>query len=504
MSPISCIVKIILLLLLALLLDRFAYGQKTFPGTAEELLAKASAAMGKGWDTVKNLQLEGYGNEMTVDQSERFEGPYIPAQNTCSMVIDIPGKKMLVQQKSTQSIFSASSSFLVNETSMAAKSGQLIRLTLPNDALMDHLLLSPEFLFKNALQARSTLRYVKDTVLQKTTNYVLGFQWNHCPIRMYINAETAMLTAAEVTKPYHSGYAAIWGDARKIVFYSYWVLLDKNIHFPAQRDVYLNDYYLQSFLITKWKVNVPLMADSLQVPDSIQQQSREFYEKTENAYHKRMDTSARQIAEGIWLLPGPCNTTVVKQDDGLVVIESSFSSSYGEALLGKIRELFPKEKIKAFIATSDAWLHLGGIRTFATLDVPIYFPYRNEPLIRKILNAPYSTQPDLLARQGKGQYTLTGVKDLLTIGSGKNVLQLCPFNTETGDRMMMVYFPDHKIVYASDLYQPRKRDGTFWFPHYSWEVYSAIKNYHLSPDKLYAMHQAELVDFSTLKQEFDY
>jgi hypothetical protein len=146
---------------------------------------------------------------------------------------------------------------------------------------------------------------------------------------------------------------------------------------------------------------------------------------------------------------------VVKQDDSIVVIESSYSSEYGDAILQKVKKLYPGSNIKAFIATSDAWFHLGGIRPFATKNISFYFPYRNEPLIRKILAANYKTFPDSLSLKGDGKLTLRGIKDVTSIGDGDNRIRLFPYKTETGDRMMMVYFSKQKFFIAATCFSPK-------------------------------------------------
>jgi hypothetical protein len=242
--------------------------------------------------------------------------------------------------------------------------------------------------------------------------------------------------------------------------------------------------------------------DSLVIPSNVASDFTNLDKSTLDQYVQNMNKNAREIANDIWLLPGPCNTTVVKQPDGIIVIESSYSSEYGEAILQEVMKLYPGSKIKAFIATSDAWFHLGGIRPFATKNISFYFPYRNEPLIRKILAAPYKTFPDSLSLKGKGRIILKGVKDVATIGEGINEVRLFPYKTETGDRMMMVYFPKQKILYCSDLFQPKGPSGKYWQPHYAWEVYRSVNEYHLDADRFYAMHMATLQDISVLKHDF--
>lgn len=468
---------------------------------AKQILNNAIAELGKGWDTIQTLKLEGYGTSFAIDQSERFEGPYIPAQITRSMIILPTQQIMQVEEQQNVFVFGGNTTYLLNGAVIGVKDKEGVHASDEYESLQDRLLLSPDVLFRNALASHS-LHLQKDTILQKVVQYVLSFLYENFPVRIFINKETFMITAAEITKPLKGDYARIWGDSKKMVYYSFWDLLAGDVHYPLQTDTYINGYYKETFLINHWELNPPVSVDSLIIPPDVISDFTKRDKSTLNDYVGNMNKNAKEIVKDIWLLPGPCNTTVIKQDDGIVVIESSYSSGYGDAIIQKVKKLYPGSNIKAFIATSDAWFHLGGIRPFAAKNISFYFPYRNEPLIRKILAANYKTFPDSLSLKGEGKLILKGIKDVTSIGNGDNQIRLFPYKTETGDRMMMVYFPKQKILYCSDLFQPRGPNGKYWQPHYAWEVYHSVKEYHIDANRFYAMHMATLRDISVLKQDF--
>src|SRR6202012_1299399 len=270
------------------------------------------------------------------------------------------------------------------------------------------------------------------------------------------------------------------------------MLLGKDIHYPLQQDAYLNGWYKSSFIFNKWEVNPKVSTDSLAIPDAVKEQCRGLIKRQEEQMAKGLD-KGELIMPGVWLLPGPCNSTVVDQPDGLVVIEGPYSSTYGEAIINKAHALFPGKKIKALITTSDAWLHIGGVRAFAAIPgIKIYHPVRNQFILNKLLHARYITAPDTLARTRKPSYTLTGVTDTFSVGIGNNSLVIYAYRTETGDRQMMVYFPQYKTVYTSDHYQPKGRDGKFWNDEIVWEVYQSIRQRKLDVKQFYAMHSRGL------------
>ena len=65
-------------------------------------------------------------------------------------------------------------------------------------------------------------------------------------------------------------------------------------------------------------------------------------------------------------LPGAFNVALVRQPDGVVVIEATTSGPYSAAVIAAAEKRFPGAKIKAVVTTSDAWPHVGGIREYVS------------------------------------------------------------------------------------------------------------------------------------------
>lgn len=51
----------------------------------------------------------------------------------------------------------------------------------------------------------------------------------------------------------------------------------------------------------------------------------------------------------------------------------------------------------------------------------------------------------------------------------------------------MSYFPEHRLLYGSDLLQ-KMPDGSFFMPQYVSEVMSAAERENLAVDRVFAMH----------------
>ena len=107
------------------------------------------------------------------------------------------------------------------------------------------------------------------------------------------------------------------------------------------------------------------------------------------------------------------------------------------------------------------------------------------PLVERFLRAPRTKYPDTLAKTAHAA-DLRAVSGKLTIGSGPNRLELYPLRGETSERQMMVYFPEHRLLYGSDPFQ--QMDGKFFYPQTVWELKSAVEREHLQVDRFFMMH----------------
>ena len=204
----------------------------------------------------------------------------------------------------------------------------------------------------------------------------------------------------------------------------------------------------------------------------------------------RLDESrATELASGIVQLAGPWNVVVVRQPDGLVILEAPISADYSRDVVAAAERRFPGVPIKAIVTTSDAWPHIGGVREYVARRLPVYALDLNIPILDRLARAPRSRRPDMLART-PAPPRWTRVADRRTIGTGELRIELIPVRGEVGERMMMAWLPQRKLLYASDLIQ-RNRSGGFFMPGMLAEVLSAVEREHLgTPERVIAMHLA--------------
>lgn len=496
--------------LLLLLLSFFLFIQQIFPAgfsisdknakasrseqNAQALVQAALAAMGgeAKLRALRSIQFEGIGHTFAVEQSERPEGPWIVSYLQTDELRDLANRRIrtATQVKHSQ-IPQWTGATQIYENGIAAieRGGKYFPgNSLQVETAERKFALTPERILLKAIEAQD-LRLEKDAQMQNVLQRVVKFTWNKIPVTIYLNAGTNLPTAIETlnSSPYDY-FWGVWGDYTERTFYTYWTLEQGGMRYPHQWDTERNNVPYSSFTITKLQLNNPIEEKDFSVPDDVRQKfaAQPKAVKINEIALGRPDRPVAEIAPGVIKLPGRWDVAFVKQSDGIVIIEAPISSGYSVKVLEEAKRRFPDLKVKAVITTSDAFPHLGGVREYAARGIPIYALDLNRPILERLIAAPHTFDPDSLQQKfRKADFKFVSTKTVL--GEGANRLELYPIRTETGERMMMVYFPAHKLLYASDLVQ-KAQNGSFFMPQYLSEVVQAAEREKISVENVFAMH----------------
>jgi hypothetical protein len=477
----------------ALISDKNTNNAQT-KSSAQDLVRAALEAMGGEAKirALKSIQFEGIGHTFGVEQSERPEGPWIVSYLQTSELRDLAnGRIRTTTQLRHSQIPQWTGATQIFENGVAAFErnekyfpGSFLQV----ETAGRNLALTPERILLKALEAPD-LRLDKDAQMQNVSQRVVKFTWNKIPVTIYLNAGTNLPTAVETlnSSPYDY-FWGVWGDYTERTFYTYWTLEQSGIRYPHQWDTERNNMPYNSFTITKFQLDAPVADKDFSIPDDVRQKFAALPkpEKIQEIPLGRPNRPAQEIAPGVVKLPGRWDVAFVKQSDGIVLIEAPISSGYSVKVLEEAKRRFPDSKVKAVITTSDAFPHLGGVREYAAREIPIYALDLNRPILERLLAAPHTFQPDSLQiKPRRANFKIVSGKTVL--GDGANRLELYPIRTETGERMMMVYLPEHKLLYASDLVQ-KSLNGSFFMPQYLSEVLQAAEREKLEVSNVFAMH----------------
>jgi hypothetical protein len=171
----------------------------------------------------------------------------------------------------------------------------------------------------------------------------------------------------------------------------------------------------------------------------------------------------------------------------VLVLEAPISPHYVEGVLAKARSTFPGVPIKAVLSSSDSWPHMAGVREAVAEGLPVYILDLNQPLLDRLVAAPHRLQPDRCSPRRKPPqwHVVSGKQE---IGSGANRVVIYPLRGASTERQYMVYFPQHKLLYASDTLA-LNADHTLYDPELMHEVVQAVAREHLEVNTVYAMHE---------------
>lgn len=411
------------------------------------------------------------GHDLLVEQSERPTGPYVTTYYRGTRTYDFDALSE-TSELTVAGLVYGSREFKRNIS--IDKGNGRSSTPIENALSYQRLALGPERILLLA-SAAPDLSLEKDVEFNGARHWVLRFRWGSNPVRLFLKKDTCAPSGFEITRPLPLPWA-VWGDVPITTRWTSWQVLESGLMEPSQFSMNINGYPVSDETVISHQVTMspgeavmaPPIAPAKEDPASML------------ARYK-----AVPAAEGITQFQGPFNTFVVEQPDGLVVIEPVLSPAFASAFLQRLAKDWPGKRVKAVVATDDAWLHFGGIRSFTAQGARLYILDLNQPLVQRFHEAKHITFPDDLAlHPAKPKFTL--VRRPVTIGTGPTRMVLYPIAGQGSERMMMAYFPAHRLLYGSDLLQ-KQGDG-FFFPAYPKELAEAVRRERLDVQSIFAEH----------------
>jgi hypothetical protein len=484
-------------------LNLFSVRSLAADNDAKTWVRKAAEAMGgeAKLRALKSVKLEGIGHKYWLEQSERPEGPWFVDYQQITEIRDLSGKRLrqTAESKNFQVPQWGGPTLLYADGVAAFARGNQVFPATASFAQNgeEALVLAPEQILLLALDAPD-LRADRDITLQGVPNHVAVFTWKDSTVKLYLNAHTALPTTVELTRAYpYDFYWGVWGDVKTQIFFSLWTLETAGIRYPRQIDTMRNGMPYTTFTAIKASFNEPVADDLFAIPDNVKTAFASRKQMIKDLPLGRANKPAQELAKDIWQISGAWNVALIKQNDGIVVLEAPIGSGYSEKVIAEVEKRFPNTPIKAVITTSDAWPHLGGVREYVARGITVYGLDLNQPILERLIASPYAQVPDTLAKKAvraKMKYVSTKT----TLGTGANRLEIYPIRSESGERMLMVYFPEHHMLYGSDLVQAGQNGG-FFMPQYLTELSDAAKREGLNVNAVFAMH-APLMEWTKITE----
>ncbi len=463
---------------------------------AETLLHRAADALGgeATLRSLKSIETSGVSVWHQREQSERPEGPWVLTFYDFTDVRNFDADA--VRRTSRVRGYSAadwvgskdwdpeSTTLIVNGVAFRRGSGELQPAGTPWDLGALPIGLDPEHVVIAALDARDA-RDEADVTLDGYAHHVVSFTYGGAQVKLILNAPSALPKAVEITcaRPYDT-YWAPWGDVTQRVTFGIWTVETGGLRFPRLWDFSTGGQPDGTVEITRVKVNPGVAPDDFAIPADLRQSAIVNRKPVTDAPFGSSRRPAQELAPGIFQVPGSWDVVEVRQPDGVAVLEGPLTSSYSVKVLDDVKTRLGA-KVKAVITTSDAWPHIGGLREYAARGIPVLALDLNVPILERLFAARYATFPDTLAKSPRAP-VIRKISTRTVVGAGPTRMELIPYRTASGERQMMVYFPEYRLLYTSDLFTIRL--PLVFLPQQVAEAVQAVEREHLAVDRAFGMH----------------
>jgi hypothetical protein len=459
--------------------------------SAKQCVDLALEAMGgrERLQQVKSVRLQYIGHTLLAEQSYRQE-PFITSYKRGQTTLDLTDQRVFTQVKLTWPESDPNQSD-VDITLIVSPDGGIHQTKDGDspcslseiDAARETLALGPARLLLTASDA-SDLHFEAPETLRSTSHTLVSFTWQKVPVRIFLNAFNHLPDAVETTQQFQD-FWYFWGDVQRRIYFDNWKLT-QGIPFPTNLVEERNGGVWSSTQALNVEFNVLIDEKEFGMDVKVAKQSAASHGPWNREFNAEKDTT---LAPGVDLFLGSWNSTIVKQSDGIVILEAPISELYTKGVIAEARKRYPEMPVKAVLSTSDSWPHIGGVRSAVAQGLPIYILDLNRPLLDKVVKAPHTLDPDTLenSKNREGPHWKI-ISEKGVVGSGENRMELYPLHGPATERQYMVYFPEFRLLYASDTLS-LKGDGTLYDPELMHEVVQAVKRENLKVDTVFAMHQ---------------
>jgi hypothetical protein len=461
--------------------------------SAQQCVSAALESMGgrERLEALKSVRLQTVSHTLLMEQSYR-QAPFITSYEHDVVTMDLAGQRILTEAKVTwpESDFNQPDT---EATIVVGLEGGVYHLKsgdspcgVPTQmAARQRLALGPTRVLLTAVSAPD-LHFEAPEIVRETAHTVVAFTWQYLPVRLLLNPFNHLPDAVETTQEFQD-FWYFWGDVRQRIYFDNFKVV-QGISFPTNLVEERNGVVWKSEQALNVELNVPIDDKAFAMDATAVKQSAHLV-GWNRPFHVKTDTA---LAPGIDLFPGSWNSTIVKEPDGIVILEAPISGLYTQGVIEEAKKRYPGVAIEAVLSTSDSWPHTGGVRLAVAEGLPVFILDLNRPLLDRLMSAPHSLHPDALesAKSSKApQWKIVSGKE--EIGSGANRMELYPLRGASTERQYMVYFPEHHLLYASDTLALND-DGSLYDPELMSEVAQAVRREKLTVDKVFAMHQGPM------------
>lgn len=466
--------------------------------TAADLIRRSISALGgeSKLRSIHTVKLNGIAHRNALEQSIRPGGPWFVDYQQILETRDLDRNRLRDDVESRGYYGEWWHSAEWHKSSVIVTDGIAVQIGADGKYAPGHsaavqdaresLAFGPERLLLNALSAKDLHRDADETI-HEYRHHVVSFHFDGAAVRIFFSPVNDYPAVVELRRPRpYNTFWSPWGDIITRTTWDLWVLEANGVHYPHQWTYESNGLPEETIFLQDIAFDSSAPASTFDIPTDIKGAAEKRTRTIEDIPFGLPNSPAKEVTAGVWQVPGAWNIEEVREADGILIIEGPLSNSYSVHAIEDAERRFAPLKVKAVITTSDSWPHIGGLREYISRGIEIYALDLNRPILDRLASAPHDSVPDALARNRRSpRFHLISARTV--VGSGATRMELIPLRTVSGERQMIIYFPETHVLYTSDLFS-RLPDGSFWLPQFLQELKSVVDREHLEVVTIFGMH----------------
>lgn len=313
----------------------------------------------------------------------------------------------------------------------------------------------PNLLLRQALDRANTLRYLGEDQYEGRRHDVVTFVMpDAMQVAVFVDAASGLVSKYELifVDPLTGVEASEirYGDYHKVGSYQV-----PGTFTNGQAGEVVAKFALRA------EINPALTDESFTVAASGYQQV--------SAPPANLPQEVEQLADDVYVIHNVAgqnqNTLAVGFSDHVVAVEAPGSSEGADAVIERIKELFPGKPVRHIAMTHHHGDHIGGLRSYIAEGASVVTTPANRGVVQRMAAAP---QSDRLARNPRNAEFLMieGGKRVLT--DGTRTLELIDIGPNPhAKEMVIAWLPRERIVFQGDLFFVPANDAPFGPPQES-------------------------------------
>lgn len=463
---------------------------------AGALVRQAQAAIGgEAIARARAVTTTGVMHEYMIGNAERPEGPWRVSYSRFTELRPAGGTRL---RRTEVSLGAAGNSperiTLLTDSVVTLRQGtnEMPALPMFRDDLSAYVAMHPDRALQLAA-ASAALRLERPVLRHGVVHDVVSFPWEGRRMSIEISRDSHLPVAVELHGEFaHDFRRAPFGDVRLRADYDNWTAEAGEVWWPHQYRFTLDGELLRDMTIATVALEAAeLPADLFVVSDSLRALYRDNARNSPPNFAFGSRGEPEELREGIIRMRDFWTMTAVRQDDGIILFEAHLTGPYLNQVIDYLAAKYPALPVKAIVMTSDPWAHVGGVREAVARGIPIYVNERSIPFLTRVVKSSHASNPDRLQRAPRVPRFIP-VNRKTVIGTGTNRIELHPVGGAYAERMVMAYFPGHKLLYGSDLvFADRQQQGYFRTP--AIELRRAVAREGLSVDSLFSVQARPVI-----------